>query len=123
MAELLARARYGADHTYDSSGLWAMAGWGMTDLAREVIAEIGVDDAGHVARAFDRAVAGVDPDRIFAMTSEHVAGIRVSRPDLAGRTQLLDPDGRDVADPYGGSREDYRRARDHILEALAVRLG
>ena len=121
MAELLARDRYG-DHTYDSSGVWAMTGWDMTELAREVIAEIGVDDEGHVARPFEGAVADTEPDRIFVMTSEHLDKVRRSRPDLADRTQLLDPDGRDIADPYGGSIDDYRQARDHILEALEVRL-
>jgi protein-tyrosine phosphatase len=123
MAELLARDRYGAGHTYDSSGVWAMTGWDMTDLAREVIAEIGVDDPGHVARPFDRAATADEPDQIFVMTSEHLDRIRATRPDLMPRTELLDPHGRDIADPYGGSIDDYRHARDHIIEALETRLG
>jgi len=122
MAEILARARYSNDHTFDSSGVWAMTGWGMTDLAREVIAEIGIEDDGHIARDIVPAARAREPDVVYVMTEEHLREVAVRRPDLADRTMLLDPDGSDIADPYGGTLDDYRVARDHILEALEARL-
>lgn len=123
MAELIARHRHGTTHTFDSSGTWAMTGWGMTDLAAEALSEIGIEDDGHVARPFLDAAAARLPDAIFVMTADHRREVLRSRPDLADRVELLDPEGRDITDPYGGSLDDYRRARDLIAAALEARLG
>lgn len=123
MAELIARHRFGTDHTFDSSGTWAMTGWGMTEPARTVLEEIGIEDHGHVARPFATAVEASEPDVVYVMTAEHLDTVSRTRPDLADRAELLDPDGRDIADPYGGSVRDYRRARDLIAASLDLRLG
>ncbi len=123
MAELIARHHYGSAHTFDSSGTWAMTGWDMTDPAREALKEIGIEDHGHVARPFESAVAAEDPDVVYVMTADHLDTILRARPDLADRTELLDPEGRDISDPYGGSIHDYRQARDRIARALDARFG
>lgn len=123
MAELIARHRYGATHTFDSSGTWAMTGWGMTEPARTALREIGIEDHDHRARAFEEAATADEPDAIYVMTTEHLDTVVRTRPDLADRAEMLDPDGRDIADPYGGSLHDYRRARDLIAAALDARFG
>ena len=123
MAELIGRHRYGTEHTFDSSGTWAMTGWAMTEPARTVLEELGIEDDGHVARPFASAVEASAPDVVYVMTEEHLDSVRRTRPDLADRTELLDPRGTDIADPYGGSLQDYRHARDRIAAALDVRLG
>lgn len=122
MAELIARHRY-PEHTFDSSGTWAMTGWDMTEPARAALGEIGIEDHGHVARPFETAAGSVEPDLIYVMTAEHLDTVVRARPDLADRASLLDPEGRDIADPYGGSIHDYRNARDLIARALDARFG
>ena len=123
MAELIARERYGAAHTFDSSGMAAMIGWEMTDLAQRAVREIGIGDTTHTARDFTTASRTTAPDVIYVMTADHLRMLARVRPDLADRTSLLDPQGSDIEDPYGGTMADYRMARDHIIEALTGRLG
>ena len=55
----------------------------------------------------------------FIASKEVVVAPWFKKPDV----ELLDPSGREIDDPYGGSMDDYRTARDHIIEALEARLG
>jgi protein-tyrosine-phosphatase len=90
-------------------------------LAIQVLKELGVD-LGDTARApaLSRDLASFD--RIYCMTRGHAsAGSRAA----AGRTahvELLDPDGADVPDPIGGTREDYTEALRRIQAAIERRL-
>ena len=43
-------------------------------------------------------------------------------PEHAAKIELLDPKGRAIEDPVGGSAEVYREAARHIHEALGERL-
>lgn len=121
MAEVIARARYGSDHTFDSSGVAALSGYPASDGSLEVLAEIGLDGSDHRAKDVGASVSRHDPDRIFVMTHDHLRRVTRRHPDLADRISLLDPDDLEIADPYLGDRAVYRRARDHIVRALEAR--
>ena len=60
-------------------------------------------------------------DYIVAMTADHLDTLLDHVPEVADRSRLLDPQGRDLADPVGMDREVYvrtARAIEAHLEAL-----
>ena len=83
--------------------------------------EIGLDLSGHQSRQIDHDL--VDrADRIYCLGESHRRAILAEVPQAAGRVHMLRPDGRDIADPYGGELQVYRRARDEIRAAIGQRL-
>jgi protein-tyrosine phosphatase len=79
-----------------------------------------MDLSGHISQPLtDRLVRHAD--LILTMTRGHHAGVVAQWPSAAGRTLLLSPEGRDVADPIGGPLEMYERCAEQIDAALAVR--
>jgi hypothetical protein len=56
------------------------------------------------------------------MARSHLDRIALVDPAVAARARLLDPDGRDVPDPFGGPLAEYETARDQIARALQARL-
>ncbi len=59
-------------------------------------------------------------ERVFGFTPEHVSSLR-SRFGVA-RAETLDPRGRGIADPFGGSDSEYDDAADSIDEAVSLRI-
>jgi len=103
-------------------GVQANHGAPAARLAVQVLKELGVDLSGHRSRAaLSRDLLAFD--RIYCMTRSH-------RDDLAhalppGKTQhleILDPDGSDIPDPIGGTRDDYADALARIRAAIERRL-
>jgi protein-tyrosine-phosphatase len=43
-----------------------------------------------------------------------------ARPDLADRVKLLSRDGEDIADPIGGSLDEYRKCAAQISDQLRI---
>lgn len=136
LAEALAR-RSAADRGLriqaSSAGTAAALGAPANDAAILVGIERGVDLSRHRSRPL---LPDEIPDNaiILGMSPSHVAGIRALAPDA--RVYLLDEyasrglTSRTVADPFGGTLEDYRRAADEIeamldgaLDRLAAELG
>ncbi len=71
------------------------------------------------------ALTATDVDEaalLYALSQAHLRRARELALDLGERGQLLDPKGRDVADPFGGELADYRRVRDAIAAAVGQRL-
>ncbi len=123
MAEALARSLVGdGSVTFTSAGTYASVGEPATSTAVEVTAELGVDVSHHRATALDHAMRA-DPDEVYVMTARHLADVRAWYPELADRVELLDPEGRDILDPYGLDAATYREARDHIIRSLEARFG
>ena len=56
------------------------------------------------------------------MGRSHRAAVLAEFPEAAERVELLRPDGGDVADPFGGSVEVYRRCAQEIAAAIRERL-
>ena len=117
----MARAEFGNTIEFESAGLFGLEGSAASDHAVTATAEIGVEAAEHLARMLTPEIAE-GCDRIYVMTQMHRNQILEIAPHLAGRVHLLDPTGRDIEDPYGRRLGIYRRARDHIGEAIEARL-
>lgn len=128
MAEALLRreiAAYGvAPVRVESAGLAAWDGEPASPHSIRVLGERGVDHTGHMAR---RVTAGIlsEADLILTMTLAHKAALLASYPEISGRVFTLTefaglPGAVDVADPFGGSPEEYRRTADEIETALSA---
>jgi protein-tyrosine-phosphatase len=63
-----------------------------------------------------------EADRVYVMTPRHKGVLVEWMPEHEGKIQLLDPKGRAIEDPVGGSAEVYRESARHIHEALEERL-
>jgi protein-tyrosine phosphatase len=62
-------------------------------------------------------------DLILAMDRENVAGLeRLRPPGAAVEVRLLDVDGRDIPDPWGGTDADYDLALDMIEDGVRALL-
>ena len=61
-------------------------------------------------------------DLIFAMTAELHQLLVDQVPSAESRAHLLDPDGGDLDDPYGGDLETYAQTAQRIESMLERRL-
>ena len=103
-----------------SAGIAASPGPASTQAVR-ALARMGIDAGEHRARALTpRLVA--DAEVIYAMTTSHVRTILAMDPGARDRVHLLDPDGRDVDDPFGGSVEVYEQTARLLRELVGRRL-
>ncbi len=123
LAEGLARRRLGPESgvTAGSAGLYALDDAPATAHAVEVAAEVGVDLSTHRARSVTRDMVE-DADRIYVMTRSQAEVLRHLGAGRGAKVDLLDPDGEDIADPYGGDPAAYRAARDRIGAAIERRI-
>jgi protein-tyrosine phosphatase len=142
MAEAIAKkevaARLGIDaQTSDEldaklieRGIWiASAGVAAADFspasahARQVVREeFETSLDRHAAQSVTPSLVRV-ADLILTMGRSHRAALLAEFPEAAERVELLRPDGGDIADPFGGSVEVYRRCAREIAEAIGDRLG
>ena len=106
---------------FESAGLYALDEAPATPHAVEVAGELGADLAGHRARSVSRAMATAT-DRIYVMTHSQSEALGSMGADLGDKVALLDPDGADIADPYGGDLDAYRRAGNRITAAVEARM-
>jgi len=107
-----------------SAGLGALDGAGVTDVAAEVMAELGINISSHLSQALNTELVR-QADFIFTMTRQHQDALQTLFPFAAEKTFLARefeecrPDeNKDIADPIGQSIEVYRRTRDQIRDAL-----
>jgi protein-tyrosine-phosphatase len=108
-----------------SAGTIARDGMPASQLAREVVGEMGLDLSGHSATFLTGDIVD-DSDLIVAMTRNHRDHIMGMKPDARSKIILLgeldgEREGVDIGDPIGMDRETYRRIRDEI-DALTDRL-
>jgi protein-tyrosine-phosphatase len=91
-----------------------------SDGSIEAAAELGLDVRGHASTPVDDELLR-RADRIYCMSASHLRALTSRHPEYAAKAALLRPDGDEIEDPYGGSLDDYRRARDQIAAAVAAR--
>lgn len=85
--------------------------------AVQVMQEFGLDLSQHLSqRVTDHMLDS--SSLVLALTDRHRRVLAETRPDLADRIQLLARNGADIADPIGGSLEDYRYCAAEIVEHL-----
>lgn len=87
-----------------------------------VMAEMGCDLASHASRpAWPEALERLD--LVYCMTEAHrEAVIALGGPAMSKRALLLATEAAEIADPFGGSLADYRRAATEIERAVRVRV-
>ncbi len=134
MAEALARAalaqRLGAPvgrlHDFGfsvtSMGVYAASGAPASSHSVSVLAERGIDLSEHRSQpAAPELVARLD--RVYALTRSHLEALaQALPPGKSKHCMLLDPQGRDIADPIGGPRSEYAAVAAQIEAAIAQRL-
>lgn len=103
------------DHGYAilSAGLSANAGSPASVDAVAVLEDDGIDLRSHesqpvTARLLQHA------DHILTMTRGHQVSILNEHPELAARVRMLSPERKDISDPYGSGRRDYKDCKDEI---------
>ena len=108
-----------------SAGIYAAVPSPATELAVEVMREIGLEIDGHESRQVTPEMIG-SADLVVAMTEAHAGHVANMVPGAQERTLVLgsldeeraDPD---VRDPIGGGRRIYEETRDE-LAGLTERL-
>ncbi len=113
-----------AEFGFEVASMGVVAGAGARASAHsvEAVAEIGGDISAHTSSpARPQDVAAFD--RVYAMTSSHLAALRsMLPPNAAQHVELLSPTGEEVLDPIGGPLDQYRRCRDQMRAMIAARL-
>jgi len=132
MAEALARALLEkalqtdeiGDFGFEVRSMGVAAGVGdpASRHAVAVLREAGIEFSSHRARAAQSEQLARF-QRIYCMTRSHRAALLSQLPpNHPVAVELLDPEGRDVPDPIGGSLDDYRHTAVAIERALKKRL-
>ena len=106
---------------FSSMGVFAGAGAPVSENSVRALAQQDIDISQHLSRPVTlAAIAALD--RVYALTRSHLDALRAALPPGADRhCDLLDPEGRDVPDPIGGSLADYEETRDRIRAAIEAR--
>ena len=88
-----------------SAGLGALEGMGATDVAIDVMAELGIDISSHVSQALGSELVP-QADFILTMTRQHYDAIQTLYPAAAEKTflvrefeELRATENKDIADP------------------------
>ncbi|HUT33571.1 MAG TPA: L-threonylcarbamoyladenylate synthase [Planctomycetota bacterium] len=87
--------------------------------AVEAMKRQGLDLSRHVSRPVTPGLVE-DADQIFVMAWQHGDSIRRFLPDAADKIRLMDPTGRDVEDPVGGSVDEFVRCAELLERCLRV---
>ncbi len=117
MAERLLAAEFAAAAESDpalivprivSAGTFAGPGHGASAHAVDALEARGLVLDDHRSQPVDDALA-TSADLILTMTRSHAEALMTLSPSVASRVEPFDPMGRDVEDPFGGSRAIYDR--------------
>lgn len=105
-----------------SAGLAAIDGEKASEHARTVMRPIGIDLAAHTSQLLDGEMV-VKASLILVMSRQQRKQLLHLFPAAAAKTFLLKEfagtaGNPDVADPYGGSLEDYRQTCEEIYAAI-----
>lgn len=104
-----------------SAGVFAAVGAPASENAVTAMSRRGLDLSTHVSTlAAGRLLATAD--RIYCLTHGHLDALASRAEDhLQDKLELLDPAGRDVPDPIGGTLADYEACAERIAEAIRAR--
>ena len=105
-----------------SAGVYAAPGSPASREAFQALLEWDLPLEAHRSQPVPQAL-GAGVDRIYTLTGSHLAALQgaLGAEDLPP-CDLLDPAGRDIPDPFGGSLAIYRTTRDAIQAAITSRL-
>lgn len=130
MAEYLLRAlarQRGLALEVRSAGIYAATGAPATEHTVAVLREVGIDASAHRSQPISWELLDW-ADLVLTMTRDQKEHLLLMDPDLNGRVftlaEFVGAEG-DVPDPYGDTREAYRKVRERLqelLERLVARL-
>jgi protein-tyrosine phosphatase len=104
-----------------SAGTAAGHGGAAAEEAEQAVKKFGANLSTHETRPVTVAMIE-EADRVWVMTPRHRKTLVEWMPDHAAKIELLDPSGREVDDPIGGSAELYRTVAQQIHDSLVQRL-
>ena len=104
-----------------SAGTSAGHGGAASEEAEQIVKKYGADLSRHESRPVTVSMIE-EADKVWVMTPRHRKTLVEWMPDHAGKIELLDPAGKEVDDPVGGTMEMYRTAAKHIHDSLTQRL-
>jgi protein-tyrosine-phosphatase len=100
-----------------SAGIAAMMGSRASSEAMEVVRAEGLSLDEHYSQPVTEQLVR-QADIILTMTRSHRLALLAEWPQAAERARLLCRDGMDVADPIGGTPDQYRRCAEQIKGEL-----
>ena len=101
----------------ESAGLFAGPGHPASSGARHAMASRDIDLTTHQSQPLTGRLLA-EHHHVYGMTAQIVDGLRQVSPHPE-RIQHVDPDGRDVVDPFGGSDDVYERCATEIEGKVA----
>jgi protein-tyrosine phosphatase len=104
-----------------SAGTAAGHGGAAAEEAEQAVKKFGADLTTHESRPVTVAMIE-EADKVWVMTPRHKKTLVEWMPDQAAKIELLDPSGREVDDPIGGTAEFYRAVAQQIHDSLTERL-
>jgi protein-tyrosine-phosphatase len=104
-----------------SAGTGAGHGGAASEEAEQAVKAYGADLSRHESRPVSVQMVE-EADRVYVMTPRHRKVLTEWMPEHAAKIELLEPSGRTVEDPVGGSAEVYRASAKQIHDALEARL-
>jgi tRNA threonylcarbamoyl adenosine modification protein (Sua5/YciO/YrdC/YwlC family) len=100
-----------------SAGTAAMWDLPASTNAREAMRRRGLDMSRHKSRPITPGLIE-DADAIYVMARHHQDSILSVMPEAGPKVRMLDPTGRDVSDPVGGSVDVFVRCGQNIRQLL-----
>ncbi|MEX1232490.1 MAG: Sua5/YciO/YrdC/YwlC family protein [Planctomycetaceae bacterium] len=104
-------------YVVSSAGIAAGLGSPANPYAIQTLAEREIDLRSHESQPLSLRLLE-QADRIFVLTRSHAQAILAERPEYADRLELLSRTAADIADPIGGSMDDYLRCAEAIEREL-----
>lgn len=106
---------------FDSAGVYASSGTGPTPHAHTAVGELSASLDDHRSKPLTPELAE-QADEIYTMSKVHLAAVHeLLPPGQRAKAKLLDPEDREIPDPFGGDLEVYRRAA-HRIQTLVHRV-
>lgn len=87
--------------------------------AVQVMQETGLDLSQHLSQQVTASMLD-ESTLVLTMTERHRFVLLEARPDLSERIHLLNRSGADIADPIGGTLDEYRLCAQQITENLQL---
>lgn len=97
----------------ESAGLGAQNGMSMSRNAVLALENMGIVGFSHKAQGVTDELLK-EADAVYCMGRTHMLVLSSLRPEYKEKIFLLDTDGEDVSDPYGGMLETYERCAAQI---------
>jgi protein-tyrosine phosphatase len=104
-----------------SAGTSAGRGGAAAEESEQVVKKYGADLSRHESQPVTVSMIE-EADKVWVMTPRHRQTLVEWMPDHAAKIELLDPAGKEIVDPIGGSLDLYRTVARHIHDSLTQRL-